>query len=138
LRPAHEPTDVSAWRKAQILGYVGIILLLLIIPVKLFRYGPVAGQTWVGVAPSLLGPSGLLFMLPSSRGRLSQLTVTQMAILVGAVSMGLELVQMMPRPGLLARVHYTFDVLDLVATVVSVAVGALVTGLVLRGGEREK
>jgi hypothetical protein len=123
--------------RRRILGYVGVVLLLLIIPVKLFRYGSVAGQDWVGVAPSLLGPSGLLFILPSSRS-FSQLTMTQLAILVGSVSVGLELAQMVPRPGVLARVHYTFDVLDLGATVVSIGVGTLVTALVLRGEERPK
>jgi hypothetical protein len=122
--------------RRRILGYIGVVLLLLIIPVKLLRYGSAAGQVFIGVAPSLLGPSGLVFMLPSSRGKLSQLTVPQVGILVGVVSVGLELVQLAPRPGILARVHYTFDVLDLVATIVSVSVATLVAGLVLRGDRR--
>ena len=124
--------------RRRILGYIGLVLLLLIIPVKLLRYGSAAGQVLVGVAPSLLGPSGLLFLLPSSRGKLSQLTVTQLGILIGAVSVGLELAQLLPRPSILERVHYTFDVLDLVATVVSVSIAALVAGVVLRGGGRAK
>ena len=124
--------------RRRTLGYIGLVLLLLIIPVKLLRYGSAAGQVLVGVAPSLLGPSGLLFILPSSRGKVSQLTVTQLGILVGTVSVGLEMAQLVPRPGILARVHYTFDVLDLVATVVSVSVAALIAGLVLRGGGRAK
>lgn len=127
------PTDRG---RRRILGYIGLALLLLIIPVKVLRYTPAAGQVLVGVAPSLLGPSGLLFLLPSSRGKLSQLTVTQLSILVGAVSIGLELAQLLPRPGILGRVRYTFDVLDLVATVLSVSVAALVAGVVLRGGGR--
>jgi hypothetical protein len=69
---------------------------------------------------------------------LSQLTVAQLGILVGVVSVGLELAQLLPRPGILERVHYTFDVLDLVATVVSVSIAALVAGVVLRGGGRAK
>jgi hypothetical protein len=124
--------------RRRTLGYIGLALLVLIIPVKLLRYGSAAGQVLVGVAPSLLGPSGLLFILPSSRGRLSQLTVTRLGILVGAVSVGLELAQLVPRPGILAKVHYTFDVLDLLATVVSVSVAALVARVVLRGRERAK
>lgn len=92
----------------------------------------------VGVAPSLLGPSGLLFLLLSSPGRLSKLTLVQRAILVGAISVGLELAQLLPRPGILARVRYTFDVLDLLAMVVSVSVSAAIAGLVLgRGGNRK-
>lgn len=120
------------------LGLLGLVLLLLIIPVKLLRYGPAAVQVVVGVAPSLLGPLGLLFILASSRGKLSRLSVTQQGILVGAVSIGLELAQLVPRPGILARVHYTFDILDLVATVVSVCVATLVARVVLRGDGRAK
>jgi hypothetical protein len=125
-------------RRRRTLGYIGLVLLLLIIPVKLLRYGSAAGQALVDVAPSLLGPSGLLFILLSGRGKLSRLTVTRLGILVGAVSVGLELAQLLPRPGILARVHYTFDVLDLVATVLSLSVAALVAGAVLRGGGRAK
>ncbi|HEU4334042.1 MAG TPA: hypothetical protein VFT32_06055 [Candidatus Eisenbacteria bacterium] len=120
--------------RRRILSYIGLALLLLIIPVKLIRYGSAAGQVLVGVAPSVLGPSGLLFIVSSSRGRLSQLTVPQLAILVGAASIGLELAQLLPRPGILERVHYTFDISDLIATAVSVSISALVVGVVLRGG----
>lgn len=125
-------------RRQRILGYVGAVLLLLIIPVKLRRLWSATGQMMVGVAPSLLGPSGLLFLLLSSPGRLSKLTVAQMGILVGAVSVGLELAQLVPRPGILGRVRYTFDVLDLLATVLSVSVSAAIAGVVLRGGGGRK
>jgi hypothetical protein len=122
-------------RRRQVLGYVGAALLLLIIPVKLLRYWSTTGQMLVDVAPSLLGPSGLLFLLLSSHGKVSKLTLVQMAMLVGAISVGLELAQLLQRPGILARVRYTFDVLDLLATVVSVSVSAAIAGLVLvRGG----
>jgi hypothetical protein len=123
--------------RRRTLGYVGVVLLLLIIPVKLLRYGAPAGQTWVDLAPSVLGPSGLLFILPSGRGSLSRLAVPQMAILVGAASVGLELAQLVPRPGILARAHYTFDVLDLVASVLSVCAAAIVMAVVLRPRPRE-
>ena len=125
-------------RRQQVLGYVGAVLLLLIIPVKLLRYWSPTGQMIVGVAPSLLGPSGLLFLLLSSPGRLSKLTLVQMAILVGAMSVGLELAQLLPRPGILGRVPYTFDVLDLLATVLSVSVSAAIAGPVLRRGGSRK
>ena len=125
-------------RKQRMFGYVAVVLLLLIIPVKLLRYGSAAGQIVVGVAPSLLGPAGLLFLLLSSPGRLSKLTAVQMGILVGAVSVSLEVVQLVPRPGILGRVRYTFDVLDLVATLVSVSVAAVVAGVVLRGSRAGK
>lgn len=121
-------------RRRHTLGYVGAVLLLLIIPVKLLRYSSVARSMAVGVAPSLLGPSGLLFLLLSSPGRLSRLTVTQTAILAGTISAGLELVQLLPRPGILNRVRYTFDVLDLLATLGAVGVSSVIAKVVL--GER--
>ena len=120
-------------RKQRILGYVGLALLLLIIPVKLVRYWSTAGQILVGVAPSLLGPPGFLFLLVSSPGRLSRLTVVQMGLLVGAVSVVLELIQLIPRPGILRTVRYTFDVLDLLATILSVSVATAIAGMMLRG-----
>jgi len=120
-------------RERQALGCVGATLLLLIIPVKLLRYSSAAGSVAVGVAPSLLGPSGLLFLLLSSPGRLSRLTVAQAATLVGAISVGLELVQLLPRPGILDRVRYTFDVLDLLATLAAVGVSSVIASMVLGG-----
>jgi hypothetical protein len=125
-------------RRRQALGYVGAVLLLLIVPVKLLRYWSPTAQMMVGVAPSLLGPSGLLFLLLSSRGRLSKLTLVQLAILVGVVSVGLELAQLLPRPGILKKVSYTFDVLDLLATVLSVGVSAAIAGRVLRCSGRRQ
>jgi hypothetical protein len=122
-------------RERRTLGYVGAVLLLLIIPVKLLRYSSAAGSMAVGVAPSLLGPSGLLFLLLSNPGRLSRLTVAQTAILVGVISVGLELVQLLPRPGILHGVRYTFDVLDLLATLAAVAISSVIANVVLGGGE---
>lgn len=120
--------------RRRVLGYIGALLLLLLIPVKLLRFGSAAGQVWLDLAPSLLGPLGLFFFLTSAGGKLARLTVPQMAILVGVVAVGLELVQLVPRPGILARVRYTFDVLDLVASVLSVALGALVVGAMIHRG----
>ena len=120
-------------RERHMLGCVGAVLLLLIIPVKLLRYSSAAGSVAVGVAPSLLGPSGLLFLLLSSRGRLSRLTVGRAAILVGATSIGLEFAQVLPRPGILHRVRYTFDVLDLLATLAAVGISSVIAKAVLGG-----
>jgi hypothetical protein len=122
-------------RERRILGYIGAVLLLLIIPVKLLRFSAGAGSMVVGVAPSLLGPAGLLFLLLSQPGRLSRLTVAQTAILVGVISAGLELVQLLPRPGILHEVRYTFDVMDLLATLAAVAISYVIAKVVLAGRE---
>jgi hypothetical protein len=111
---------------------MGSICLLLIIPVKAIRWVhlSVATTIIVGIAPSVLGPAGLLFLILSSSGRLSRLTLAQITLFVAAIALGLEFVQLIPRPGILARVHYTFDWLDVVASVFSVSVGYLVARLI--------
>ncbi len=86
----------------------------------------------VGVAPSILGPAGLLFLLLSSTGRVSRLSLGQVALLVAATSLTLELAQLLPRPGVLARVHYTFDPVDLLASLISTAVAYVAARLILR------
>jgi hypothetical protein len=128
-----EAHDADWSRRQRLLGRVGAVLLLLIIPVKLVRHLGAAGQIVVGVAPSVLGPAGFFFLLVSSPGRLSRLTLGQMGMVVGAVSVGLELLQLLPRPGILARVRYTFDVLDLLATLFSAGAAYAVARAVLRG-----
>lgn len=122
---------VSGGRRA--LGYVGAVLLLLIIPVKLLRYSSATASVAVGVAPSLLGPSGLLFLLLSSPGKVSRCSVAQTTMCVGAISVGLELVQLLPRPGILQRVRYTFDILDLLATLAAVGISFVIAKVVLGG-----
>jgi hypothetical protein len=115
-------------RIKRLFGRLGLICLLLIIPVKAARFvsEAIANTIAVGIAPSLLGPAGLLFLMLSSSGKLSRLTLAQVTILVAAVALGLEFVQILPRPGILAKVHYTFDWLDVLASLVSVCIGYLV------------
>ena len=109
-------------------GWIGLICLLLIIPVKAIRFADARAthMILVGMAPSLLGPAGVFFVILSSSGKLVRLTLLKVAIPVAVVALGLEFAQLLPRPGILARVHYTFDWLDIIASVVSVGVGYLV------------
>ncbi len=118
----------------RVFGLIGTILLLLIIPVKLFRWIDQAalGAAISGVAPSLLGPSGLLFLLLSGSGRLSRLTLSQIAVIVSFVSLGLEFAQLLPRPGFLAQVRYTFDWYDVAATLASVVLSYWIARLLAR------
>jgi hypothetical protein len=112
--------------------WMALICLLLIIPIKAIRWAhlSVATTILVGIAPSLLGPAGLLFLILSSSGRLSRLTLVQITLLVAVVALGLEFAQLIPRSGILARVHYTFEWLDIIASVFSVCVGYLVARLI--------
>lgn len=130
-------TQVSDSAK-RLFAWIGLGCWLLIIPVKMIRWAlpSLVTSTIVGIAPSVLGPAGLLFvMLSSARPRLARLTLVQTALLVGAIAVGLEFIQAIPRPGILAKVHYTFDWLDVAATVVSVAVAYLVARLILHSKE---
>jgi hypothetical protein len=116
----------------RLCGWIGLICLLLIIPVKAVRF---ADRLWVtsaipGTAPSFLGPAGLLFLLLSSSSpKLTRLSLLQMTILVASVAIGLEFLQLVPRPGILARVHYTFDWLDVAASFFSVFAAYVVARL---------
>jgi uncharacterized membrane protein len=114
-------------RTRQLFGWMGAVCLLAIIPIKLLRVAGAGGSLAIGVAPSLLGPAGLLFLLLSSSGRLSKLSLTQQTVLVGTLAVVLEILQLCPRPGLLRYVHYTFDYFDLIASVLSVAAAYAVT-----------
>jgi hypothetical protein len=108
--------------------WMGSICLLLIIPIKAIRWVHLNWATtlMVGIAPSVLGPAGLLFLILSSSGRLSRLALVHITLLVATIAFGLEFAQLIPRPGILARVHYTFDWLDVVASGFSVCVGYVV------------
>lgn len=122
--PVKSPTTVAD-RTKRAFGWIGASCLLLIFPLKALRWmDELAISTIVGIAPSTLGPAGLLFLiLSSSNPRLAHLTVLQTTFLVGAIAMGLEFIQLIPRPGILAKVHYTFDWLDVAATFLSLIVG---------------
>ncbi len=132
-----KPATIVSNKIKRLFGWMGLICLLLIIPVKAVRWIAWIDQSFVistivGIAPSLLGPVGLLFLiLSSSSPRLTRLTLFQTTLLVGAIAIGLEFVQLIPRPGILAKVHYTFDWFDVAATLFSICVGYLVARLLI-------
>ena len=126
--------DEEIWRKRHLFGWIGAVCLLLIIPIKLLRLSNSAGISLaVGIAPSILGPPGLLFLLLSSTGRLSRLTLTQTTLLAGTIAVGLEFMQLLPRPGILTHVRYTFDRLDLAATLCSLVMAYGIIRVVFGG-----
>lgn len=125
-------TDISQPAK-RLFGWLGVACLLLIIPIKAARFASEAttGTLLVGIAPSLLGPAGFLFLMLSGSGKLARLTLTHVTIIVAVIALVLEFIQLLPRPGILARIYYTFDWLDVVASVLSVGIGYL-TALFVR------
>jgi hypothetical protein len=134
--PVKSPTTVSE-RTKRIFGWIGACCLLLIIPLKAIRWmDESATSTLAGVVPSILGPVGLLFLtLSSSNPRLARLTVLQTTLLTGAIALGLEFIQIIPRPGILANVHYTFDWLDVAATLFSLILGYALARLLISARE---
>lgn len=120
LRRTSEAGGIQA-RTRRLFGWMGAVCLLAIIPIKLARVAGAGRSLAIGVAPSLLGPAGLLFLLLSGSGRLSRLSLPRLTALVGTLAVILELLQLLPRPGLFRYVRYTFDYFDLIASVIGVA-----------------
>lgn len=116
-------TSAVAGEGRKTFAWWGAALLLLIIPCKALCWGaPAATMAIIDIAPSALGPAGLLFLLWSSNGRWSRWGLSRLTLAVGAIALGLEFAQLLPRPGLLAAVHYTFDPLDVAASLASLLI----------------
>jgi hypothetical protein len=115
---------------------MGTILLLGIIPIKLLRFERHASTSFlIGVAPSVLGPAGLLFLFLSSTGWISRFSLLRVTLFVAILSMALEFMQLLPRPGILASAHYTFAYYDLAATALSVVIAYVISvGILRRSG----
>ena len=115
-------------------GWLGTIILLLIIPIKVFRFFEISylSQLIIGIAPSLLGPAGLLFLILSSKSKHLNLSIIQSSILVSLIAIGLEFAQLLPRPGFLKYIHYTFDWLDLISSLISVIVAYLFAKILIK------
>ena len=113
---------------------MGIICLILIIPVKAVRFVDAAAASTliVGIIPSILGPAGFFFLLLSSPGRFSRLSLLQVATVVIVIACGLEFAQLFARPGILAAVYYTFDWLDVLASILSVCVSYAVASILMK------
>jgi hypothetical protein len=120
-------------RLQLIFSWMGAICLLAIIPIKVVRWaGGGASDMVIGIAPSVLGPAGLLFLLLSSTGKLSRLSLFQLTLIVLGIALGLEFAQLIPRPGILAAIHYRFDWLDVGASLASVLIGYMTAWFIQR------
>ncbi len=122
-------------------SYLGSILLLSIIPIKLIRF-VFRHYSWAfndtlkvvtGFAPSFLGSAGLLLLLLSDKGRLSRLSVNQMALLTGIIAIGLEVLQLIHPP--IARLSnaYRFDPIDIAASLLGLGLGYVMARAIFKG-----
>ncbi len=133
MREDEARRDRPAGANKVIFGWMGAFCLAAIVAIKLVRLlGHPATSLVIGIAPSVLGPAGFLFLLLSSTGRLSRLSLLQMTVLVAVLSVALELIQLLPRPGILAHFHYAFDYWDLGATMFSIVTGYAISAWVLK------
>lgn len=130
----YQKLNIEKDRVKILFGWLGTIILLLIIPLKVFRFFEISylSQLIIGIAPSLLGPAGLLFLILSSKSKYLNLSIIQSAILVSLIAIGLEFAQLLPRPGFLKSIHYTFDWLDIVSSLISVVVAYLFAKILLK------
>ena len=118
----------------RLFGWIGTISLVLIIPVKAMRWmdETLALKILTDIAPSVLGPAGLLFLMLSTSGRLARLSLLQTTLLVGVIALGFEFAQLLPRPGILAKLYYTFDWLDVIASLLSIIIGYVFARVIIR------
>jgi hypothetical protein len=125
--------DRTVGAKNHLFGWMGTILLFGIIPIKLLRFEHQASMSFlIGVAPSVLGPAGLLFLLLSNTGWISRFSLLRITLFVAMLSMALEFMQLLPRPGILAKAHYTFDYYDLAASALSIVIAYVISVGILR------
>lgn len=114
---------IRSLKAKKIFGYIGLILWLLIIPIKLNRYSNLRIiETLIDNLPSFLGAAGLFLVLLSNKGKLSKLTVVKSAIIAIVISVLIELIQLLPRPGILSYVVYTFDYFDTLFSIIGVVI----------------
>ena len=114
-------------------AWIGSTCLLLIIPIKVLRWTNLRTiKNVIGIAPSFLGSGGLLFFLLSSKGKMSRLSLNQMLALVTIIALGLEFAQLLPRPGILSKLKYTFDIADIVITIISLFIAYILARFLIK------
>jgi len=120
-------------QEIRLFGWLGTILLLSIIPIKLFRILEInqATSLLIGIIPSILGTAGFLFLVLSDVNRLSKFSLIQKTFFVGCIALGLEFAQLLPRPGILEHIHYTFDWLDIISSLVSLVIAFFIAKFII-------
>ena len=115
-------------------GWLGTLIFLLLILIKIFRFFEIGyiSNLIIGIAPSLLGPAGLLFLILSSKSKYLNLSLIRLSIIISIVAIGLEFAQSVPRPGFLKYIHYTFDWLDIISSLISVIISYLVAKILIK------
>ena len=120
-------------------GWIGTFLLLLIIPIKIIRFSDSSiFYLLIDNGPSFLGTSGLFFLFLSSKHKYFNHKIYQLALFTLIISISIELIQLIPRPGILARVIYTFDTRDLIVSVIGLVMSLIFTIYFIKKSEKIK
>ena len=118
---------ISSQRAKKFFEYIGLTLWLFIIFIKLNRYFKLGIlEALSDNLPSFLGSAGLFLILLSNKGKLSKLTVVQSVFIAIAISVIIELIQLLPRPGIFSYINYSFDYIDLLFSIIGVLISYLV------------
>jgi len=113
--------NVPSLKLKKYFAIIGLILLIFIIPIKLSRFLNIAlNEFIINNSPSLLGPSGLLFIILGSKGRFAKLSLLQATSLTLIIALLLELSQLVFRIKIISNNLYTFDIVDLLLSIVSI------------------
>ncbi|OGB68189.1 MAG: hypothetical protein A2Y94_01560 [Caldithrix sp. RBG_13_44_9] len=104
----------------------------MIIPIKIIRYidSPTI-QTISNNTPSFFGSAGLFLILLADRGQFSSIKVYQALLMTLLISVLIECLQLIPRPGILAKIYYVYDLNDLVASFAGVVFSFLVAAFLI-------
>jgi len=74
-----------------------------------------------------LGSAGLFLILLADKGKLGNMKIYQTLFITVIISILIEFLQLLPRPGILSKISYVFDLNDLVASFAGVVFSFLIT-----------
>jgi len=100
----------------------------LIVPLKIIRYFDISVfQTISNNTPSFFGSAGLFLILLANQGRFAKLKIYQALCMTLILSVIIEYLQLLPRPGFLSKIYYVFDLNDLVASFAGAVFSFIIT-----------
>ena len=74
-----------------------------------------------------MGSAGLFLILLADKGKLGNMKIYQTLFITVIISILIEFLQLPPRPGILSKISYVFDLNDLVASFAGVVFSFLIT-----------
>ncbi|MCK4359770.1 MAG: hypothetical protein KAW92_13725 [Candidatus Cloacimonetes bacterium] len=130
--------NVLSFKFKKYFAIIGLILLIFIIPIKLSRFLNVElNEFIINNSTSLLGPSGLLFIILGSKGRFAKLSLFQATLLTLIIALLLELSQLVFRIKIIRSNLFTFDIVDLLLSIVSIFFSFIIASFLIFKYQKE-